>query len=96
MSKNDKHSFRVKAGRDDLIIEWLDSIGERDRSYYIREALRDYLTTVTPLSNPSTRLPASSKSVKKKSVKEGLKSNVEVEPENNNTDLASKIRSWIN
>ena len=35
--------FRLKAGRDDLIIKWLESIGEYDRSYYIREALRSYL-----------------------------------------------------
>lgn len=94
MDKEYKYSFRAKAGKDDLIIEWLENV-KGDRSYYIRDALRDYLTSVIPLSNHSTRLPASRKSVKKKSVKEGLKSNVEVEPENNNTDLANNIRSWI-
>jgi len=36
--------FRLKKGRDDIIIDWLEAIGENDRSYYIREALRSYLS----------------------------------------------------
>ena len=94
MDKEYKYSFRAKVGRDDLIIEWLENV-TGDRSYYIREALRDYLTSVIPQSNPSTRLPSSSNSVKKVNIEEKQKPNVEVEPENNNTDLANNIRSWI-
>ena len=36
--------FRLKKGRDDIIINWLETFGENDRSYHIREALRSYLS----------------------------------------------------
>jgi hypothetical protein len=35
--------FRLRRGRDDLLIEWLASLSPRRRSAAIREALREHL-----------------------------------------------------
>jgi len=35
--------FRLTPGRDDLLIEWLDSIAPRQRSQAIRDALLNHL-----------------------------------------------------
>jgi len=43
MGKEDRVAFRLKPGRDDMIIDWLNSLGDNDKSYHIREALRSYL-----------------------------------------------------
>ncbi len=32
--------FRLKPGRDDDLIRWVESLGNGDQSYYIRESLR--------------------------------------------------------
>ncbi len=37
-------AFRLKEGRDDDIISWVESLGERDRSYSIRQALKEHLS----------------------------------------------------
>ena len=47
MNKNMRISVRLKAGRDDEIIKWLENVGSNDRSYYIREALRGFLNQGT-------------------------------------------------
>jgi hypothetical protein len=36
--------FRLRSGRDDALIDWLESIQPRRRSDAIRDALRAYLT----------------------------------------------------
>ncbi len=55
MSKEYKYGFRAKPGRDDVIIKWLNGIQASDKSYYIREALRDYLNRKIPQdSSPSS------------------------------------------
>jgi hypothetical protein len=36
-------AFRLKAGRDDALINWIEDLPENDRSYHIREALRSNL-----------------------------------------------------
>ncbi len=36
-------NFKIKQGRDDDIILWLEALGERERSFYIRMALREWL-----------------------------------------------------
>ena len=33
-------AFKVKPGRDDDLIKWLEEIGEGERSFFIRQALR--------------------------------------------------------
>ncbi len=36
-------AFRLKPGRDDDLIGWIANAGEGDRSYHIREAIRQGL-----------------------------------------------------
>ncbi len=36
-------AFRLKEGRDDALINWIEDLPENDRSYHIREALRSNL-----------------------------------------------------
>jgi len=38
-------AFRLKPGRDDDLINWYESLGDGDRSYYIRETLRKNLNS---------------------------------------------------
>ncbi len=33
-------AFRLKPGRDDDLLSWINNAGEGDRSYHIRETLR--------------------------------------------------------
>jgi len=43
-------AFRLKPGRDDDLISWIYGAGDGDRSYHIREALRQgLLSQATPL-----------------------------------------------
>ena len=44
-----RYTFRLKPGRDDDLISWLEALGEGERSYCIRQTLRRGLSgTVTP------------------------------------------------
>ena len=36
-------SFKLKDPRDRDLMEWLEGLGERERSFYIRKALREWL-----------------------------------------------------
>jgi len=36
--------FRLRPGKDDLLIDWLSTFGQRQRSEAIRQALESYLT----------------------------------------------------
>ena len=36
-------SLRLKRGQDDEIMDWFDTLGKGDRSYYMREALKFYI-----------------------------------------------------
>ncbi len=44
-------AFRLKPGRDDDLIRWLESLGSGDQSYYIRESLRRDLNSQKGGSN---------------------------------------------
>jgi hypothetical protein len=48
MREDVRVSFRLKPGRDDSIIDWLENLSEHDRSYYVREGLRAYLIGQSP------------------------------------------------
>jgi predicted DNA-binding protein len=52
-------AFRLKPGRDDDLIKWAESLGAGDKSYYIREAIRQGLFRITyaPIC-PSVRIEA--------------------------------------
>lgn len=41
-------AFRLKLGRDDDLINWIQSTGEGDRSYHIRQAIRQGLLPQAP------------------------------------------------
>ncbi len=43
MPKDVRVSFRLKAGKDDDLIRWIEGISANDRSYHIRETLRSSL-----------------------------------------------------
>jgi len=42
-------AFRLKPGRDDDLISWINSLGQDERSYNIRQALRG---NISPVSQP--------------------------------------------
>lgn len=66
-------AFRLKTDRDDEIIEWLESIGDRDRSYKIREALKTYLNGASSDTTPISLKPASSPlTIKKREMDENI------------------------
>ncbi len=50
--------FRLKKGRDDDIIKWLNSIDTNDRSYHIREHLR---AKISPTKTESLKSKDNSK-----------------------------------
>lgn len=35
-----RYTFRLMPGRDDDLIQWLETLGEGERSFYIRQILR--------------------------------------------------------
>lgn len=37
---NPRFTLRLKPGRDDDIIDWLESLGEGERSFFMRQAIR--------------------------------------------------------
>ncbi len=41
-------AFRLKPGRDDNLIDWITDAGEGDRSYHIRQAIRQGLIRQAP------------------------------------------------
>ena len=45
-------AFRLKPGRDDALIDWINNLPEQDRSYHIREALRSNLQGQVITSRP--------------------------------------------
>jgi len=38
--RSQRVTFRLRPGRDDDLIAWLESMGEGERSYFIRQVLR--------------------------------------------------------
>ncbi len=74
-------AFRVKGGRDDDLITWLAGLGEGDRSYYIREALRQGLFRQTPApAYPVMKIEAIEVQDKKQKV--------------NEVDLEAALEAW--
>jgi hypothetical protein len=53
-------TFRLKPGRDDTIIDWVNCLGSKDRSYHIREAMKFYINYGG--SNHNSILPQTSSS----------------------------------
>ncbi len=91
--------FRLKPGRDDLIINWLESVGENDRSYYIREALRNYLLGIVPQNFSPAPSNLASTITKENGVDDKERGDVSrIETKNTDqedTDLEANLKSWI-
>jgi metal-responsive CopG/Arc/MetJ family transcriptional regulator len=95
MSKEYKYSFRAKPGRDDVIINWIEKIQPSDKSYYIREALRDYLTEKSPQDSSSVDTSKSINFISRANKKVGKNSCEEVDAEVSNSTLEANLNSWI-
>jgi hypothetical protein len=89
MDNDIRIGFRLKHGRDDQIIEWLESIGDTDKSYYIREGLRHYVNALMSQA-PSPSLPLSSSASKQVSSAEKKDFAEEAEPVEQ-TDIKDNI-----
>ena len=62
-----RYTFRLMPGRDDDLIQWLETLGEGERSFYIRQVLRRGLAgpvTPTPFRVPVEAAKEPSRSVK--------------------------------
>ena len=94
-------AFRLKPGKDDDLIKWLESLGSGDKSYFIRETLRRNLNAQKGGSNyalPPSPPPVigsdkdKEEDIPKRTAKEELdikRSNVSVD------DLEKAIEIWI-
>lgn len=94
MRKDYKYGFRAKRGRDDVIIDWLERIQPSDKSYYIREVLRDYLTK----SNFQDSIPADvlkSNSAVSNTNSIEPKKHEKADVENSISALEENLNSWI-
>ncbi len=91
--------FRLKKGRDDIIIDWLEAIGEYDRSYYIREALRSYLSGTGPQNCSPAPSNLSRPFTKKHELDNKERSDVNrIDTRNSDqkdTDLEANLNGWI-
>ncbi len=91
--------FRLKLGRDDLIINWLESVGKNDRSYYIKEALRNYLSGIVPQNCSPAHTNLASNITKENGVDDKERGDVNridtKNPDKEDTDLEANLNSWI-
>ena len=90
--------FRLKKGRDDIIIDWLEAIGENDRSYFIREALRSHLSG----AGNKNLTPTNVSSLRAKVVEDNSSGKVEAitrKKSNNDKekipDLEANLNGWL-
>ena len=72
-------AFKLKKGRDQDLIAWIDSLDEGDRSYHIREVLRRGINIQAPY-------PLSAIKIQPKQAKE-----TELE----NVDLDKNLQAWV-
>ena len=89
-------TFRLKPGRDATIIDWVNGLGSKDRSYYIREAMKFYINyggsshnlvlPPTSSSNPRNRDLVNIQT-------EAPEANQEIKPVNN-IDLDDVLDGW--
>lgn len=77
-----RYMFRLKPGRDDELIQWLESLGKGERSCFIRKALRE---AVERKPAETTKVKQTVKAAKPKHNKVILTSSPL------NTDLKSKV-----
>jgi hypothetical protein len=74
-------AFRLKPNRDSDIISWLEPLGDCDRSYAIREAVRRGINASPPnLLQPAVKIKARQ---------------VEEAQQTNEQDLEAALDSWL-
>ncbi len=97
MAKDLRVSFRLKAGRDDDLISWLENITANDRSYYIREALRGCLSKVIPKAAPLPGNPVKTRDARIEGKKINNKPVDKVKPisEISEAELEKNLRGWM-
>ncbi len=95
MSKEYRYGFRAKPGRDDVIIKWLNGIQASDKSYYIREALRDYLNRRIPQDSSPVDTPKSSNTISEANNKVFTNNLEEDDAEVSSSTLEDNLNSWI-
>jgi hypothetical protein len=95
MIKEYKYGFRVKPGRDDLIISWIEGIQASDKSYHIREALRDYLNKRIPQDPSPAGTLNSSNAISEAKNKVDTNTREEVDVEVSASKLEANFNSWI-
>ncbi len=87
--------FRLKPGRDDDLIEWLEGLWSNDRSYYIRESLRYYLAEkgfkkISPLTGAVVKDDQEGKH--RKSEMKIINSD---DGQDDHSDLETNLNGWI-
>ncbi len=93
-------AFRLKPGRDNDLIEWLESLGTGDKSYFIRESLRRDLNSqkgggnyaLPPSPSPDIKSGETKEEVPKKAASREFdikKNDVSAD------DLEKALESWM-
>jgi|GEM_PF-2879996 len=81
-----RYTFRLKTERDEDLIAWLESLGEGERSFHIRQTLRQGLHEGRPLS----ALPAISATEEEES-SWPMANNAQETPLSSGDDLESRL-----
>ena len=96
MEKDIRVSFRLKTGRDDDLISWVERISANDRSYHIRETLRGSLIKGIPQDSlPLNNLKRSPNAV---NVARSINKPVDKEKpiaEISEDELEKNLRGWM-
>ncbi len=91
-------SFRLKPGRDDEVINWICDLGDNDRSYFIREAIKFYIkhNSSSELSSALTKhTPTFPQSLNSSVARDEEREVTEDKKEVSEKDLESALDSWI-
>ncbi len=91
-------SFRLKPGRDDMVINWICNISANDRSYFIREAIKFYIKhgNSSELSTVLTKhTPTVPKSLNCSGDRNEEHKMAKDKKEASDKDLDSALDSWI-
>ncbi len=92
-------AFRLKPGRDDDLIAWLESLGAGDQSYHIRETLRRNLNpnkggsnyALPPSPSPAIKSDETEEEVPKKAASREFDIKRDVSAD----DLEKALESWM-
>jgi hypothetical protein len=86
--------FKVFPGIDDDLIAFLKSLGPREKSSYIRLALRQFINGVKPLYNASSVSQITGAFSKASVERDGNSSNFAKPAEYTESDLEARLDRW--